>query len=181
MHPVKVDIGGVYGRLTVLGLYYKKYGRKNRVNGVRKLTALCVCECGTRHEVVAYNLVNGGSRSCGCLKKEKCGKGTHRKTHTTEYNSWIGMKTRCNNINSSDYPNYGGRGISVCEEWVSSFERFLSDMGEKPGVGYSLDRIDVDGNYCPSNCRWATQKTQNNNKQRNNRSFITNEYLHLWK
>lgn len=87
---------------------------------------------------------------------------THGRTGTRTFKSWESMKQRCFNPNSKDYANYGGRGVSVCAEWVHDFPKFLSDMGERP-EGSSLDRIDSDGNYEPSNCRWADPKTQQRN------------------
>jgi len=83
-----------------------------------------------------------------------------------EYAAWQNMKSRCYNHHLDSYHNYGGRGITVCDRWKDSFENFLSDMGLKPSSDYSLDRIDPDGNYEPSNCRWADTKTQTNNKRK---------------
>jgi hypothetical protein len=92
------------------------------------------------------------------------------------YNTWACMKDRCFNVNSAAYKDYGGRGISVCKEWVDSFANFLKDMREKPD-GKSIDRIDNDGNYCPENCRWATQSEQNNNQGRCNYLTLDGETL----
>lgn len=92
---------------------------------------------------------------------------THGKTGTLEYNTWHAMKKRCNCPTSVDYPDYGGRGIKVCERW-SAFANFLADMGERPTAKHTLDRIDNEGDYTPENCRWATLIEQARNK-RNNR------------
>ena len=92
---------------------------------------------------------------------------TQSKKHNSEYNTWINMKGRCCNPKNDRFEQYGGRGIKICDRWLHSFENFLEDMGEKPAPNYSLDRIDVNGDYCPENCRWADSKTQMNNTTRN--------------
>lgn len=96
---------------------------------------------------------------------KKHGNSTHGMTSSKEYRSWCHLKARCMNPNDEKYPQYGGRGITVCEEWAASFEAFYKDMGECP-AGFSIDRINNDGNYEPSNCRWADNKTQSYNSRR---------------
>lgn len=146
-------IGQTFGRLTVLDY--------NSID----CTWLCRCSCGNHTVVSTSFLKSGHTKLCGCYKKifgTKFKK--HGMSHTAEYKAWIQMKQRCNNPNSSSYPYYGGKGITVCERWVQSFESFLSDLGRKPSKTHSLDRIDPSGNYEPSNCRWATPFEQVHNR-----------------
>lgn len=124
---------------------------------------LCRCICGTQREVSADNLRRGITTSCGCspTTAEAIPKEKPRHPHT--YKSWAAMKYRCLNPNCSSYADYGGRGIKICDRWLS-FENFLEDMGERP-IGMSLDRKNPDGNYTPDNCRWADAETQALNRR----------------
>ena len=115
------------------------------------------CVCGKQKSVLVEHLRSGKSTSCGCKRSL-----THGLTHTPEYRVWDHLKQRCLNPANDRFGDYGGRGISVCDRWINSFENFLSDMGERPS-GTSIDRIDCDGNYTPENCRWATPKEQSGN------------------
>lgn len=136
-----------------------------KVNGHIKL--LCRCECGNT-TVIFKSSFNKGTYSCGCLSAElNAFKGVrHGKCGTTEYRIWCNMKSRCKNNNSKGYANYGGRGITISEEW-EIFENFYKDMGDRPGKNYTLDRIDNNKGYCKENCRWATWEIQSTNKSTN--------------
>lgn len=154
-----VDMTGrTFGRWTVLG----------PVGADRNGSAMwtCRCACGVERLVVGTNLRNGGSRSCGCLKLDRlAAKVRHGMADTLAYKRWESIKQRCTNPKNPSYKNYGGRGITMCAEWAASFERFFADVGECPGPGLSLDRIDNDGNYEPGNVRWATNSEQMRNRR----------------
>jgi len=131
---------------------------------------LCACDCGQQSVTTASHLRRGHTRSCGCfridvvvnrsLRHGHSRPGAHSPTHQ----SWRAMQTRCDNPRGKCYELYGGRGIAVCDRW-RVFENFLADMGERP-EGLTLDRLDVEGNYEPGNCRWATVQEQNRNRRR---------------
>lgn len=150
--------GQTFGRLTVL----------SRTDSTDKRTRwLCICTCGTSHIARTQGLRNGFTSSCGCAEKERlAAPRSHGMSGTLTHRSWCAMKTRCTNPNVPSYADYGGRGIKICEHWINSFENFFADMGERPGLNYSIDRINVNGNYEPSNCRWATTSEQMNNTTR---------------
>lgn len=155
--------GFVYGRLTVLA-------PTKRRNSSGSVYWLCECQCGTKVEVSASCLQTKQTISCGCFFMEVASakgraKLVHGMTKSRVYRIWSNMRQRCINPNNKKYASYGGRGIKVCERW-GVFENFLADMGE-PKEAESLDRIDPNGDYEPSNCRWATQLVQQNNRRDN--------------
>lgn len=127
---------------------------------------LCKCDCGNEIELTKTSLIRDGRENCGCKKKKRPRK--HGMSHTKLHNVWIGMNQRCSNPKDIEYKHYGGRGISVCDEWkgtngASRFIEWALKNGYKESL--SIDRIDVDGNYEPSNCRWIPMNEQAHNKQ----------------
>lgn len=130
----------------------------------------CQCTCGNRIERRVAVLRDGSCTNCGCMTRIKQSKArtVHGKSKTREFRIWTGMKVRCSNENDRAFPDYGGRGISVCSQWLgkNGFAQFLADMGECPPDKHSIERKDNDGNYEPGNCKWATREEQNSNTRR---------------
>ena len=150
--------GLTFGRLTVLFLADHRIGRLAAWH--------CRCECGAVPVVAGAQLRKGRTRSCGCLQRDTVSamRRIHMDSDSVEFKTWARMLNRCYNTRTPAYPQYGGRGIRVCARWRHSFPHFLSDMGRRPH-GRSLDRLNTNGPYSPSNCRWATKSEQMRNRR----------------
>jgi len=163
-------VGQKFGLLTVASF--------SHIDTLRRAIWNCKCACGNDVKLATSVMKSGHNISCGCAWRERIavGKLRHGMTGTKVWAVWIGMRNRCYKPVTDRYPQYGGRGIKVCDRW-HLFENFYADMGDVP-EGMSIDRIDVDGDYCPENCRWATSMEQGANKT--NTLYVTlhgKEYL----
>ncbi len=166
MKASEIKIGNVFNKLEVIAKADKHTGR----------TAWkCKCECGVEKIIIGKNLVNGLVKSCGCLRaskaKERMTK--HGLRYEPEYIIWCGMKERCCNKNSQSYHNYGGRGITVSEDWINNPVKFIEDMGKRPSDTHDIDRKDNNQGYSKDNCHWVTRQ-ENMNNIRGNRILTLN-------
>lgn len=162
--------GHRYGRLTCLRQVERR-GAKGQIYW------LCVCDCGNEHEAQGGLLRCGHITSCGCLRKEAVASGLNRKhgeSKSPVYEVWSEMISRCHNPRHKNFRYYGGRGIYVCPEWRHSYESFAAAMGPRP-AGMTVERIDNDGPYAPSNCKWATRVEQSRNTRRGRRITVDGE------
>ena len=153
-------IGKKIGRLTIQKAVIS-------LNDGRKYLK-CLCDCGRKLMVLEKNVSRGATKSCGCLRSEitSARNRSHGLSNSEEYQIWCGIIKRCENRKSLGFKNYGGRGISICKRWRSDFNFFIKDMGKRPSKNHSIDRVDVNGNYSPENCRWASKSIQMRNTRR---------------
>jgi len=167
--PAAIDLTGRrFGRLLVL----ERAGERFTAGGSKRKLWKCQCDCGNTTVATTQDLRKGDTRSCGCLHLETLAemqyKSTHGESCTRLYRIWMAMRKRCNNPASQDYADYGGRGICVCSEWDSdylSFREWARTNGYNDTL--SIDRVNVNGDYSPENCRWVDQKMQCNNRRNN--------------
>lgn len=150
-----------FGRLTVLSF--------SHMDNFGHSVWFCQCSCGTIKTIIGDCLKRGTTLSCGCLalERQKAANVKHGKSHYREYDVWAAMVQRCTRLTHPSYADYGGRGITVCERWLSSIDTFLEDIGRRPSDRHSLNRIDNDGNYEPKNCEWTTRDVQSRNMRSN--------------
>lgn len=159
----KLSVGDKVGRLTILEIIPGSRTRRDPKLTIHKKVK-CICDCGIECVKHYGHVRTKKTISCGCFRVEL--NTTHGLAHIPEYSAWEHVKGRCLNSRDKEYKNYGGRGITICDRWKGSFKNFFDDMKSRPSETHSIDRINNDGNYEPSNCKWSTPKEQANNRRR---------------
>jgi len=164
-------INQTYGRLTVLSIKRIK----------NKQHAVCACSCGAKKRFRLNHVTSGRTTSCGCYKRESAAlrNSTHNMSKSKEYLAWRNLRSRCSNPKDKSFCDYGGRGISVCEEWDRDFQAFYNDMGPAPSCNHSIERVDVNGPYSKDNCVWATAIDQARNKRNSRAIHAFGETRHI--
>lgn len=179
---IKDHIGKVYGRLTIIKETDSSIYERTHTRNV-----LCRCSCGKEKIIDFQSVLKGRSKSCGCYNSEVSSK-NHTKhglcvlspnKKRPEYMIWSKMKARCFTSTNKDYKYYGARGIKVCDRWKNSFALFIQDMGYKPSPKHSIERIDVNKDYSPENCKWILLSEQNKNKRKSNNITFNNKTMAL--
>jgi hypothetical protein len=175
----KLDIqpGMKFGRLSIV----KEVEPKKYPSGERRKFE-CLCDCGNQINVFLIHLRSDNTKSCGCFRSEYVAQKNYKHGLAIRNNehylldTWGGMKQRCYNPKHKSWKNYGGRGITICDRWLNSVENFIEDMGKRPSLQYSIDRIDNNGNYELSNCRWATKSEQRQNQRNNKKNDLPQDF-----
>lgn len=170
--PRPVVVGSKYNLLTIL----KEIPPHVQPNGRERRKVLCSCDCGNTAEVMLENLYAGYSKSCGCEQERS--RFVHGMSKTAFRECHVNMKARCDNENHPSYPNYGARGITYCDKWATMLG-FMEDMLEGYSDGMSIDRVDVNGDYCKENCRWTDMGVQGHNKRKKEGCLFEEKGVHL--
>lgn len=161
--------------IDLTGKRFERLVVLHRASPSKSTTWMCQCDCGVLKSICGEELRRGSTLSCGCFARDNTAKRStihgecRNGKSSSEYKAWGSAKERVLNPKHPAYKNYGERGIMICDRWLNSFENFFRDMGRKPTVKHTLERVDVNGNYEPSNCVWATQKEQALNRRNNRR------------